>query len=107
MDVEKLLGKLLNEVKGSGGEQFKRKYNEYTKGNKKKYKKKYKSKGGDKYYRESSTPRRSSKKSSLISSLTGNLTSGKGLLTAIGLGVGAYEIYRTSRQPRQPQTVLL
>jgi uncharacterized membrane protein YebE (DUF533 family) len=105
MDVEKLLGKLLNEIKGSGGEQFKRKYNEYTKGSKKKYKKKYKHKGGDKYYRESGASRRSSKKSSLIGNLTGNLTSGKGLLTAIGLGVGAYEIYRTSRQPQQSQTI--
>ncbi|MCI5221641.1 MAG: hypothetical protein D3924_02905, partial [Candidatus Electrothrix sp. AR4] len=105
MDVEKLLGKLLHEVKDSGGEQFKRKYNEYTKGKKKKhkkYKKKYKNKGEDTYYRHSGSSHRSSKKSSLISNLTGNLTSGKGLLTAIGLGVGAYEIFRTSRQPQQP-----
>jgi uncharacterized membrane protein YebE (DUF533 family) len=99
MDIEKMLGKLLHEVKGSGGEQFKRKYDEYTKGSKKKYKKK------DKYYRENSASQRTSHKSSLINSLTGNLTSGKGLLTAIGLGVGAYEIYRTSRQPQQSGTI--
>ncbi len=105
MDVEKLLGKLLHEVKGSGGEHFKRKYDKYTKGSKKKYKKykkKHKHKGGDAYYRQSSSSHRS-KKSSLINNLTGNLKSGKGLLTAIGLGVGAYEIYRTSRKSQQPQ----
>ncbi len=99
MDIEKMLGKLLHEVKGSGGEQFKRKYDEYTKGSKKKYKKK------DKYYRKNSASQQTSHKSSLINSLTGNLTSGKGLLTAIGLGVGAYEIYRTSRQPQQSGTI--
>lgn len=96
MDVEKLLGKLLHEVTGSGGNQFKKKY--------KKYNKKHKHKGKDKYYRQNSASHHVAKKSSLLDNLTGNLTSGKGLLTAIGLGVGAYEIYRTSKQASQRQT---
>ncbi|RWX51813.1 hypothetical protein VU01_10788, partial [Candidatus Electrothrix marina] len=79
MDVEKLFGKLLHEVTGSGGNQFKKKHKKYTK----------------KY-----------KKNSLLDNLTGNLTSGKGLLTAIGLGVGAYEIYRTSKQTQQRQAAV-
>lgn len=91
MDVEKLLGKLLHEVTGSGGTQFNKKQ--------KKYKKKYKGKhkGGDGYYRQSGSSQHVAKKRSLLDNLTGNLTSGKGLLTAIGLGVGAYEIYRTKQ----------
>jgi uncharacterized membrane protein YebE (DUF533 family) len=95
MDVGKLFGKLLHEIIGSGGSQFKKKH--------KKYKKKYKHKGGDGYYRQSESSHHVSKKSSLLDNLTGNLKSGKGLLTAIGLGVGAYEIYRTSKQAPQQQ----
>ncbi|WLE98606.1 MAG: DUF533 domain-containing protein [Candidatus Electrothrix communis] len=98
MDVEKLLGKLLHEVTGSGGNQFKKKH--------KKYKKKHKYKGGDGGYRQSTSSQHVSKKSSLLGNLTGNLTSGKGLLTAIGLGVGAYEIYRTSQQTQQRQAAV-
>ncbi|XCN72246.1 MAG: DUF533 domain-containing protein [Candidatus Electrothrix aestuarii] len=94
MDVEKLLGKLLHEITDSGGKQFNKKY--------KKYKKKHKHKEG--YYHQGRTAHHSSKKTSLLDNLTGNLKSGKGLLTAIGLGVGAYEIYRTSRQTQQPQS---
>jgi uncharacterized membrane protein YebE (DUF533 family) len=107
MDVEKLLGKLLHEVTGSGGAQFARKYTEYTKGGKKKKYKKYKKKykGKDAYYGQSGSPHRSGHKGSLLDQLTGNLKSGKGLLTAIGLGVGAYEIYRSKQQAQQPQTV--
>ena len=98
MDVEKLLGKLLHEVTGSGGNHFNKKH--------KKYKKKYKHKGGDGYYRQGASSQHVSKKSSLLDNLTGNLTSGKGLLTAIGLGVGAYEIYRTSKQTQQRQAAV-
>lgn len=97
MDVEKLLGKLLHEVTGSGGKQF-------TKYKKKKYKKKYKHRGGKEHYRQSGSAQRVSHKDSLLNNLTGNLKSGKGLLTAIGLGVGAYEIYRTGKQAQQRQT---
>ncbi|MCI5143756.1 MAG: hypothetical protein D3909_18940, partial [Candidatus Electrothrix sp. ATG1] len=98
MDVEKLFGKLLHEVTGSGGKQFTKKY--------KKHKKKYKhsKKGG--YYQQSGSSHQVSKKSSLLDNLTGNLKSGKGLLTAIGLGVGAYEIYRTSKQAQQRQAAV-
>ncbi|XOF33661.1 MAG: DUF533 domain-containing protein [Candidatus Electrothrix sp. YB6] len=105
MDVEKLLGKLLHEVTGSGGAQFARKYNEYSKGGKKKKYKKYKKKykGKDAYYGQSGSSHRSAHKGSLLGQLTGNLKSGKGLLTAIGLGVGAYEIYRSKQQAQQPQ----
>ncbi len=95
MDVEKLFSKLLHEVIGSGGNQFKKKH--------KKYKKKHTYKGGDGGYRQSTSSQHVSKKSSLLDNLTGNLTSGKGLLTAIGLGVGAYEIYRTGKQAPQDQ----
>ncbi len=92
MDVEKLLGKLLHEVTGSGGKHFK-----------KKYKKKHKYKGKKGYTQHSSSSHSVGQKSSLLGNLTGNLKSGKGLLTAIGLGVGAYEIYRTKQaQQRQP-----
>ncbi len=83
MDIERLLGKLLNEVKDSGGDQLKKKYKKHKKGSKKKSKKNKKSKQG-----------------SLLDNLTSSMTSGKGLLTAIGLGVGAYEIYQSSRQPQ-------
>lgn len=92
MDVEKLLGKLLHEVTGSGGTRFNRKQKKY----------KNKQKGGDGYYRQSGSSQHVSKRRSLLDNLTGNLTSGKGLLTAIGLGVGAYEIYRT-KQGQQAQ----
>ena len=98
MDVEKLFSKLLHEVTGSGGNQFNKKH--------KKYKKKYKHKGGDGYYRQGASSQHVSKKSSLLDNLTGNLTSGKGLLTAIGLGVGAYEIYRTGKQTQQRQAAV-
>ncbi|MDU9048772.1 MAG: DUF533 domain-containing protein [Candidatus Electrothrix sp. Rat3] len=98
MDIEKLFGKLLHEVTGSGGNQFNKKH--------KKYKKKYKHKGGDGYYRQGASSQHVSKKRSLLDNLTGNLTSGKGLLTAIGLGVGAYEIYRTSKQTQQRQAAV-
>ena len=101
MDVEKLFSKLLHEVTGSGGNQFKKKHKKY-----KKYKKKYKHKGGDGYYQQSASSQHVAKKSSLLGNLTGNLKSGKGLLTAIGLGVGAYEIYRTSKQAQQRETAM-
>lgn len=93
MDVEKLFGKLLHEVTGSSNKKLKK----YTKGSKKKYKK-YKKK---KYSGDSHSHKKSSMKDSLVGNLTSQLTSGKGLLTAIGLGVGAYEIYRTKQQSQQ------
>ena len=97
MDVEKLLGKLLHEVTGFDGKPFKKKY-------KKKYKKKHNYRGGGEYYGQGGTARHHvSPKESLLNNLTGNLKSGKGLLTAIGLGVGAYEIYRTGKQAQQRQ----
>lgn len=64
IDAEKLLGKVLS----SGISGFK-------KGKKKKHKKHKKS-------------------DDMMSGLLGGLTSGKGLITAIGLGVGAYEILK-------------
>ncbi|WP_417910753.1 DUF533 domain-containing protein [Candidatus Electronema sp. PJ] len=75
MDIEKLLGKLLQEAMGSGSSQFQ---------------KGHKQPGG---YRQESTGA-----GSLLGSLTNQLSSGKGLMTAIGLGVGAYEIFRSSGQ---------
>jgi uncharacterized membrane protein YebE (DUF533 family) len=76
MDMEKLLGRLLQETIGSGGGQF---------GKTKKKGKKHQSVTG-----------------SLLGGLTDQLTSGKGLMTAVGLGVGAYEIFRSGRQQTQP-----
>jgi uncharacterized membrane protein YebE (DUF533 family) len=77
MDMEKLLGRLLQETIGSGSGQFST--------TKKKRKK------------------QQSVTDSLLGGLTGQLTSGKGLMTAIGLGVGAYEIFRSGgRQQHQP-----
>jgi uncharacterized membrane protein YebE (DUF533 family) len=116
MDIEKLLGKLLNEVKDSGGEQFKQTYRKISGSEKKKHKK------GKKYKKEQKKALKKAKKkdkkknvqqleptrgkkssdSSLLGNLTGNLATGKGLLTAIGLGVGAYEIYRSSRKNQPP-----
>ncbi len=69
INTEKLLGKVLGEITGSGY------------GNKGKKKKK---KGFD--------------------AVTDQLTSGKGLMTIIGLGVGAFEIYR--QQQGQKQTAI-
>ncbi|MCI5179351.1 MAG: DUF533 domain-containing protein [Candidatus Electrothrix sp. AW3_4] len=94
MDIEKLLGKLLQETTGSGGNHLKKKYKKYKK-------KKYKGKKG--YSQQSSSSHQVGQTSSLLGNLTGNLKSGKGLLTAIGLGVGAYEIYRTGKQAKQRQ----
>ena len=79
MNIEKLLGKLLQEAMGSSGSQFKAPQHGYQKS----------------AYAASSS-------SSLLGSLTSQLSSGKGLMTAIGLGVGAYEAFRTSGQ-RQEQ----
>jgi len=77
MNIEKLLGKLLQEATGSGGGQFKAP-------------------------QQGKKSRHASSSDSLLGSLTSQLSSGKGLMTAIGLGVGAYEIFRTSGQ-RQEQ----
>lgn len=56
----------------------------------------------------SSSGRRKKKKSDdLLGSLLGSLTSGKGLVTAIGLGVGAYEMLKNSSSAtRSNQTSL-
>lgn len=75
MNIEKLLGNLLQEAMGSGSNQFKK---------------------GDGHHRGNIGA------NSLLGSLTNQLTSGKGLMTAIGLGVGAYEIFKNSGQ--QPAT---
>uniref|UniRef100_UPI00405775FE DUF533 domain-containing protein n=1 Tax=Candidatus Electronema sp. TaxID=2698783 RepID=UPI00405775FE len=83
MNIEKLLGKLLQEATGSGGGQFKAPQHGSRQSG-------Y---AGKKHAASSS---------SLLGSLTSQLTSGKGLMTAIGLGVGAYEVFRTSGQ-RQEQ----
>lgn len=75
IDAEKLLGKVLQgAVKGGS----------YKKKGKKKYKKKKKS-------------------DDLMGGLLGGLTSGKGLVTAIGLGIGAYEILKNKSPQAQPQ----
>jgi uncharacterized membrane protein YebE (DUF533 family) len=79
MNMEKLLGKLLQETVGSGGGQFSNAHGGYKKKKKK----------------------QQSVTDSLLGGLTDQLTSGKGLMTAIGLGVGAYEVFRSSRQ-QQP-----
>lgn len=76
MNMEKLLGKLLQEAMGG---QF---GNAYGSQDKKK-----------------SLPTNTS----LLGSLTNQLASGKGLMTAIGLGVGAYEVFRTSGQRQEQQ----
>lgn len=78
MNIERLLGSLLQEAMSSGSSQFKR---------------------GD--GRQGGSRAERSGTNSLLGSLTDQLTSGKGLMTAIGLGVGAYEIYRTSGQQTQ------
>lgn len=77
---EKLLNKVISEMAGSAPELIKGK--KYKK--KKKKKKKDKAKG-------------------LSDSLVSNLTSGKGLMTAIALGVGAYTIVK-SKQSSVPGT---
>ncbi|MGR0482905.1 MAG: tellurite resistance TerB family protein [Candidatus Electronema sp. V4] len=82
MNIEKLLGKLLQEAMGSGGGQFKAPQQGYQK--------------------SGHAGRQAASSGSLLGSLTSQLTSGKGLMTAIGLGVGAYEVFRTSGQ-RQEQ----
>ncbi|MDH3348240.1 MAG: tellurite resistance TerB family protein [Desulfobulbaceae bacterium] len=70
MNVEKLLGKMIQGLNDDSHMGYKKKYD-----HKKKYKKKHKSKD-------------------LMSQLAGNVLSGKGLMTAIGLGVGAYTIMK-------------
>ncbi|WP_417912040.1 DUF533 domain-containing protein [Candidatus Electronema sp. TJ] len=72
MNMEKLLGKLLQEAVGG---QF-----------------------GNAHDRQQ---HKKSSNDSLLGSLTSQLASGKGLMTAIGLGVGAYEVFRTSGQRQQ------
>lgn len=67
INAEKLLGKILSEVTSVHS------------GQKKKQKKKYKQKH---------------RSDDLLSGLAGKLMSGKGLLTAVGLGVGAYTILK-------------
>jgi len=68
-NAEQLLGKMMAEMVGSGGDH-------------KKYKK---NKGGG-----------------IMNSLTSTLMSGQGLMTAIGLGVGAYEILKNKQGSSQP-----
>lgn len=70
INAEKLLGKVLSEVTKSHSSQKKK-----QKKQKKKYKQKHRS-------------------DDLISGLASKLMSGKGLLTAVGLGVGAYTILK-------------
>jgi len=45
------------------------------------------------------------KSDDFLGGLLGGLTSGKGLVTAIGLGVGAYEIYKQQSGGSQSQTI--
>lgn len=45
------------------------------------------------------------KSDDLLGGLMGGLSSGKGLIAAIGLGVGAYEIYKHQTRGSQPQTI--
>ncbi len=74
-DVEKLLGKMMSEVTNSS--------KNYKKKGKKKYKKKHRS-------------------DDVVSKLASGLLSGKGLLTAVGLGVGAYTILKGSNSSATP-----
>ena len=78
MNIESLLGKMLQETIGLGSGQ--------TQGQQRGYSRSQSSSG------------------SLLGSLTNQLTSGQGLMTAIGLGVGAYEILRGGQQQSPPQT---
>lgn len=77
MNIESLLGKMLQETIGLGSGQ--------TQGQQRGY------------------GRSQSSSGSLLGSLTNQLTSGQGLMTAIGLGVGAYEILRGGQQQSPPQ----
>jgi len=77
MNIESLLGKMLQETIGLGSGQ--------TQGQQRGY------------------GRSQSSSGSLLGSLTNQLTSGAGLMTAIGLGVGAYEILRGGQQQSPPQ----
>ncbi|MFT5727655.1 MAG: uncharacterized membrane protein YebE (DUF533 family) [Desulforhopalus sp.] len=53
-----------------------------------------------------STGKKKNKKSdNFLGSLVGGLTSGKGLMTALGLGVGAYEIYKQQSDSSELQSV--
>lgn len=76
-DAEKLLGKIVREVTGSSYGKKNKKYNKKQKGHK-------------------------SQKSHSNPLLSG-LKSGAGLMTAIGLGIGAYEILKNTSKPA-PQT---
>lgn len=77
MNIESLLGKMLQETIGFGSGQ--------TQGQQRGY------------------GRSQSSSGSLLGSLTNQLTSGAGLMTAIGFGVGAYEILRGGQQQSPPQ----
>ncbi len=80
-DAEKLLGKVLSGVSPS----FSSKKKKYKKKNKqKKYKQKHRS-------------------DDLVSGLASKLMSGKGLMTAVGLGVGAYTILKSNQSSNQQQ----
>ncbi len=92
-NAEKLLSKVISEMAGSvpdelGGKQIKK----YTKKQKKKYKK-------EKKYKKHSKER---KAKTVSDSLVSSLTSGKGLMAAVALGVGAYTIYKGSQPPATP-----
>lgn len=50
--------------------------------------------------------KRRKKSDNFLGSLVGGLTSGQGLMTAIGLGVGAYEIYKQQSSRSHPQGVV-
>jgi uncharacterized membrane protein YebE (DUF533 family) len=79
VNMEKLLGKLLQEAMGGG--QLGNAYGSQSQNKKK----------------------QQPASSSLLGSLTSQLASGKGLMTAVGLGVGAYEVFRTSGQRQEQQ----
>jgi uncharacterized membrane protein YebE (DUF533 family) len=54
---------------------------------------------------QSTGKKKNNKSDNFLGSLVGGLTSGKGLMTALGLGVGAYEILKQQSNSSQPQSV--
>lgn len=54
---------------------------------------------------QSTGKKKNNKSDNFLGSLVGGLTSGKGLMTALGLGVGAYEIYKQQSNSSDSQIV--
>ena len=97
-NAEKLLSKVISEMAGSvpdelGGKHIKK----YTKKQKKKYKKEKKYKKKSQKYQKYQEHPKERKAKTVSDSLVSSLTSGKGLMAAVALGVGAFTIYKGSQ----------